>query len=80
MDENDPSDKDSIDSTAPKVLTVLELAEYLRVHPTTIYRLLKAGKIPGFRLGAEWRFSIEVIDRWRLRQEQSARPTRRSRD
>lgn len=54
----------------PKVLTVYEVSEYLRVHPTTIYRLLRAKKIPGFLVGSEWRFDIDTIERWRARQEQ----------
>ncbi|MGH7905199.1 MAG: helix-turn-helix domain-containing protein [Candidatus Binataceae bacterium] len=51
-----------------KVLTVNELADYLRVHRSTIYRLLKKGQLPGFKIGSDWRFNIEAIDRWRLRQ------------
>lgn len=54
--------------TVTKVLTVKELSEYLRVHPSTIYRLLKRGQLPGFKLGSDWRFNIEAIDRWRLEQ------------
>jgi excisionase family DNA binding protein len=61
-----------VTAVLPKVLTVLELSEYLRVHPTTVYRLLRARKIPGFRVGSEWRFSIDMIDRWRLREEQAS--------
>lgn len=55
-------------ATATKVLTVNELAEYLRVHRSTIYRLLKKGQLPGFKIGSDWRFNVEVIDDWRLRQ------------
>ena len=52
-----------------KVLTVQELSEYLRVHRSTIYRLLKQGTMPGaFKIGSDWRFNLEVIDRWRLDQ------------
>jgi excisionase family DNA binding protein len=47
-----------------RLLTVAELAEYLRVHPTTIYRLLKREQIPGFKIGDSWRVSPEQIDRW----------------
>jgi excisionase family DNA binding protein len=54
--------------TAPKVLTVNELSEYLRVHRSTIYRLLKKGQIPGFKIGSDWRFNVEAIDQWRLQQ------------
>ena len=55
-------------AAAPKVLTVNELAEYLRVHRSTIYRLLKKGQLPGFKIGSDWRFNVEVIDEWRLKQ------------
>jgi excisionase family DNA binding protein len=50
------------------VMTVREVAAYLRVHPATIYKLLKRHQIPAFRLGSDWRFRIEAIDRWRLEQ------------
>ena len=46
------------------VLTVNELSDYLKFHPTTIYRLLKAGQLPGFRIGSDWRFNVEEIERW----------------
>jgi excisionase family DNA binding protein len=54
--------------SSTKVLTVNELAEYLRVHRSTIYRLLKKGQLPGFKIGSDWRFNVEVIDEWRLHQ------------
>ena len=57
--------------SSTKVLTVNELAEYLRVHRSTIYRLLKKGQLPGFKVGSDWRFNIEAIDRWRLGQGSS---------
>ena len=46
------------------ILTVDELSAYLHVHRTTIYRLLKHGKLPGFRVGSDWRFNLDAIDRW----------------
>ena len=51
------------------VLTVDELAEYLKVHRSTIYRLVKARKLPGFRIGKDYRFIREQIDGWRIAQE-----------
>ncbi len=51
-----------------KVMTVNELSDYLRVHRLTIYRLLKKGEIPGFKIGSDWRFNVEAIDQWRLQQ------------
>lgn len=50
------------------VLTVKDVAIYLRCHPSTIYRLLKLGKLPAFKVGADWRFNLEEIDKWRLAQ------------
>jgi excisionase family DNA binding protein len=51
-----------------RLVTVKELSDYLRVHPSTIYRLLKRGELPAIKLGSDWRFSLEAIDRWRQRQ------------
>lgn len=47
-----------------EILTITELSEHLRVHPTTIYRLLHEGQIPGFRVGSAWRFSRASIEKW----------------
>ncbi len=55
-------------SVSAKVMTVNELSDYLRVHRSTIYRLLKKGQIPGFKIGSDWRFNVEAIDQWRLQQ------------
>jgi excisionase family DNA binding protein len=46
------------------VLTVRDLSNYLRVHPSTVYRLLKTGQLPAFKVGSDWRFNVEEIDRW----------------
>jgi excisionase family DNA binding protein len=43
-----------------KVMTMDEVAEYLRVHRTTIYRLIKRHKIPAFRVGRNWRFNMKT--------------------
>ena len=51
------------------VLTVKDLAHYLRVHPSTVYRLLKDGQLPAFKVGSDWRFNLEEIDRWRVEHE-----------
>ncbi len=58
-------------SVAPRVMTVNELSGYLRVHRSTIYRLLKKGQLPGFKIGSDWRFNVEAIDQWRLQQGSS---------
>lgn len=47
-----------------QVLTLTEVAKLLRVNRHTIYRLLKTNGIPAFRVGADWRFHREDIERW----------------
>jgi excisionase family DNA binding protein len=47
-----------------KILTVSELAEHLNVHRITIYRLLKSGTLPGFKIGRVWRFELDEISNW----------------
>ena len=46
------------------VLTLAEVADYLRVNRSTVYRLIKRGALPGFKIGSDWRFNLESIDRW----------------
>jgi len=48
-----------------EILTVKEVAHYLRTHPSTIYRMLRRRAIPAFRVGRDWKFAIEAIDKWR---------------
>jgi excisionase family DNA binding protein len=59
-----------------KLVTVKELSNYLRVHPSTIYRLLKEGELPGFKLGSDWRFNLETIHRWRADQAEEMEKNR----
>ena len=45
-------------------LTTEEVLEYLQVNLRTVYRLIKAGKIPAVRVGRQWRFRMQDIDAW----------------
>ena len=58
-------------------LTTEEVLDYLQVNLRTIYRLIKAGKIPAVRVGRQWRFRKRDIDAWleSQRPRQAARPT-----
>jgi excisionase family DNA binding protein len=47
-----------------EVLTALELASYLRIHPTTVYKLAKRGELPAFKVGGDWRFKRSSIEKW----------------
>jgi excisionase family DNA binding protein len=47
-----------------KIMTLEEVAEYLRLKPQTIYTWAQEKKIPAVKLGKEWRFKKSVIDKW----------------
>ncbi len=52
-------------TSAPEtVMTVKEVADYLRVNQRTVYRLAVDGKLPAFKVGATWRFKRSDIDGW----------------
>lgn len=46
------------------VLTLNEVAEYLRIPRSTAYKLAQEGKIPGQKVGRHWRFHRTVVDQW----------------
>ena len=56
-----------------KLLTVEELADYLRVTEKTIYRLLRQGKIPSTKVGRQWRFDRSLVDEWLQRNSVGAK-------
>jgi excisionase family DNA binding protein len=47
-----------------EILTIKEVCDLLQIHPTTIYKLIRKGKIPSFRIGSDWRFRRDRIMRW----------------
>jgi len=49
-----------------KVMTASELAAYLRINRLTVYKMARTGKLPAFRIGSDYRFNVEAIDRWIL--------------
>ena len=58
-------------------LTTEEVLEYLQVNLRTVYRLIKAGKIPAVRVGRQWRFRKRDIDAWLDSQRPRGGPRRR---
>jgi excisionase family DNA binding protein len=59
------------------ILTIPEIAKYLKVTERTIYKLAAARKIPAFKVGGSWRFSHSTIDQWINRESlREFRPTK----
>ena len=57
-----------------KVLTLKEVSDYLRVSRVTIYRMLRRGEIPAFRVAGNWRFNIEDLGHWIERESRARGP------
>ena len=53
-----------VDGRDEGFLTTEEVLDYLQVNLRTVYRLIKAGKIPAVRVGRQWRFRKHDIDAW----------------
>ncbi|EPL0645815.1 methylation-associated defense system helix-turn-helix domain-containing protein MAD1 [Pseudomonas aeruginosa] len=47
-----------------EILTLEEVAAYLKAGKRTVYRLAQKGEIPAFKLGGTWRFRRSELDRW----------------
>jgi excisionase family DNA binding protein len=47
-----------------EILTIDEVARYLKAGKRTVYRLASSGKIPAFKLGGTWRFRRAELDQW----------------
>ncbi len=46
------------------IMTIREVAAYLKLTEKTAYRLAAEGKIPGFKVGGSWRFRRSEIEKW----------------
>jgi excisionase family DNA binding protein len=59
-----------------KLMTVDEVAAYLRVNPMTVYRLVNRGELPGVKVGDLWRFEERDIEAWLKRQKRATKRKR----
>jgi excisionase family DNA binding protein len=53
-----------MDRMPDEVLTIEELAGYLKVPKSTLYKLVREGKVPCQKIGRHWRFRKGAIDNW----------------
>lgn len=47
-----------------EIMTLEDVAKYLKMQPQTIYTWAQTGKIPAAKIGKEWRFRKDIIDEW----------------
>lgn len=55
--------------TNQDIMTIKELADYLKIAEKTAYRFALERKVPGFKVGTAWRFRKSEVDRWISDQE-----------
>lgn len=53
-----------MDEKPGAVLTIDELSAYLKIPKSTLYKVVREGKVPCQKIGRHWRFRREAIDRW----------------
>ena len=51
-----------------QIMTTKEIAKYLGVHEMTVYRWLKKGVLPGFKIGGRWRSKKDLLDAYLVRK------------
>jgi excisionase family DNA binding protein len=54
------------------IMTVHDVAEYLRLSEAKVYKMANEGRVPALRMGKAWRFKKELIDEWIRRETESA--------
>lgn len=59
-----PGQEKTVSAAEKEIMNIREVAEYLGVHTSTIYKYAQQGTIPAFKLGSDWRFSVKHIDQW----------------
>lgn len=47
-----------------KLLTLQQIAQRFQISETTLYKLVRNGKIPAIKIGNQWRFKMEDIEEW----------------
>jgi len=57
----------------PQLMTVDDVADYLRIKASTVYEWAASGKLPGVKVGRLWRFERSEIEKWVRENRQGKR-------
>jgi len=60
-------------SSRSSIMTPKEAASYLGLHIITLYRLIKKGKLPSFKIGGQWRIKKDLLDSWIKKESEGKR-------
>ena len=64
----EPKMKEPARPERTQIMTTKEIAKYLGVHEMTVYRWLKKGVLPGFKIGGRWRSKKDLLDSYLVKQ------------
>ncbi len=54
----------SVQDEQSDVLTIAEVAKYLKLHELTVRRLAREGELPAFKVGRQWRIKRDLLESW----------------
>jgi excisionase family DNA binding protein len=55
--------------TPLRIMTAVEVAQHLKIHPGKVYKLVRNGQIPAFKIGGDYRFYRDAIEKWIANQQ-----------
>ena len=61
---------------ADEIMTVRQLAEYLKLNYQTVYKKVQKGEIPASKIGKSWRFQKSIIDHWLSEEKAVTKPSK----
>ena len=61
--------------TLPDMLTIAEVAKYLKLHELTVRRLAREGELPAFKVGRQWRIKRDLLETWISSRSGKGSPT-----
>ena len=57
------------DAIPSRIMTTAETARYLRIDRSTLYKMVGKGQIPAFKIGSDYRFDKDEVDKWMIDQQ-----------
>jgi excisionase family DNA binding protein len=56
--------KNGSHNNTSQIMTLREVAQYLGLHVMTVYKLTRGGRVPAAKIGGQWRFKRDVLEKW----------------
>lgn len=69
-----------MDNLPSAIMTIEEVASYLRIPLSSAYKLAQEGKLPGQKVGRHWRFHRTVLERWIMKEAEKSPSKNRDHD